>query len=73
MIHEQIKQVLFDESPVIYNGITYPCVTAIIYRKDRGGSDVRVQLELSDQCGNSVTIAAAEKVKKERKHNDPIK
>lgn len=60
MTNEEAKTALFSGQPVMHKDIRYSCVSAIIYRK--GAGTVLVQLELLDKCGNSVTIAAPERV-----------
>ena len=53
-------------SPVKYNGVTFDRITAYIYRAvqthKRGVYKIVLQCELLDLCGNSVTVAEAEKV-----------
>lgn len=56
MTNEEAKQALFDRVPVIWNGIEYTRVTAIIYRLDLDGKLI-VSAELEDKCGHSVTVA----------------
>ena len=60
MTNEELKKALFEETPVVFDGIKYAKITAIIYRKKENG--VAVSAELLDRCRNSVTIADAEMV-----------
>ena len=61
---DELKAALFDECPVIYNGITYQKITALIYRKDGKCRRVRVSGELLDRNGNAVVIAPAGKIER---------
>lgn len=63
MSNEELKAALLSGEQVQSGGITYTCVSAIICRKG-GKGGVYIQAELADKNGNSVTIAAAEKVAK---------
>lgn len=63
MTNAELKEALFSCEPVIYQKITYTCVSAIIYRKGQGNR-VNISAELFDVNGNSVTIAPAALVKK---------
>lgn len=56
MTNDEAKQAFFDHVPVIWNGIEYNCISAIIYRFDSYGNLV-VSAELFDKCGYSVTVA----------------
>lgn len=66
MTSEEIKKAMHDFSPVRCNGTSYRRITAYIYRvvetHKRGTYKIVLQVELLDYCGNSVTIAEAEKV-----------
>lgn len=66
MTSEEIKKAMHEFSPVRYNGIEYDRITAYIYRvietHKKGTFKIVLQVELLDYCGNSVTIAEAEKV-----------
>lgn len=66
MTSEEIKKAMHEFSPVRYNGIAYRRITAYIYRAiethKKGTFKIILQCELLDYCGNSVTIAEAEKV-----------
>ena len=61
MTNEEAKQAFFDRVPVIYDGIKYNYISAIIYRrnnfKERG--KVIVSAELVDKCGHCLVIARA--------------
>ncbi len=63
MSNEELRAALLSGEPVRCGDITYKCVSAVIYRKGGKGS-VHIQAELADKNGNSVTIAAADKVAK---------
>ena len=56
MTNDQLKEALFSEKPVEYNGIRYKRISALIYRKNEKGG-LRVQVELEDMKAHSVTIA----------------
>ena len=56
----ELKEDFSRGTPVIYDGITYDCITAIILR--RVGWKKVIQAELADRHGNSVTIAQPDKI-----------
>jgi len=60
MTGEELKGAFKAGTPVINGGITYKCVSAIIYR--RSGNGVIIQAELQDRSGHSITIAEASRV-----------
>ena len=60
MTNEELKEALFHQSPVMAGGITYKCVSAIIYRVIN--KTLTIQAELLDQNNKSVTITKAEDV-----------
>lgn len=66
MTSEEIKNAMHQFAPVRYNGVRYDRITAYIYRavetQKRGKYKIVLQCELLDLCGNSVTVAEAEKV-----------
>ena len=65
MTSEEIKNAMREFSPVLYKGVKYKRITAYIYRvvtTAYGTFKIVMQCELLDYCGNSVTIADAEKV-----------
>jgi hypothetical protein len=64
MTIEQINETALKELPVVYEGITYQCITAIIKRKIKPKDKTTwiYQAELLDQCGHSVTIARPNKI-----------
>lgn len=62
MTNEEAKDALFKRSPVIYNGIEYHHVSAIIYRCGKY-NDVLVSAELTDKNNRSVTIAKVQDIK----------
>ena len=53
----ELKAALLEECPVIYAGITYQKVTALIYRKD--STRIQISAELLDRTGRAVVIAPA--------------
>lgn len=55
MTNEEAKQALFNRTPVIWKGIVYGRINAIIYRIDREGRLI-VSAELQDKRANSVTV-----------------
>lgn len=56
MTNDEAKQAFFARVPVIWKGIKYSYISAIIYRFDSYGNLV-VSAELFDKCGYSVTVA----------------
>lgn len=61
MDSKSLREALLDGDPVIYNGVEYQCISAIIYRRVRHGmmrGKVVLQAELLSKSGNSVTYAA---------------
>lgn len=52
MSNEELKNALLSGFPVEYNGITYKCVTAIVYRNKGGKIDISA--EVLDKNNNSV-------------------
>ena len=56
MTNDEAKQAFFDRVPVIWKGIKYSYISAIIYKFDSYGNLV-VSAELFDKCGYSVTVA----------------
>lgn len=60
MSSDDLKKALLGGAPVVHGGITYMCVSGIIYRVRDG--KIVVSVELLDRSGRSVTIAPASKV-----------
>lgn len=58
---QELKDAVLSGSPVEHNGVTYKCVSAIIYR-NRGGRLV-ASAELTDKNNHSITIAEPRMVK----------
>ena len=56
MTNDEAKTALFKRTPVVYQGIKYSYISAIIYRRDENFNLV-ISAELRDKCRNSVTIA----------------
>ncbi len=61
MTTETAKEAFRRGVPVIYGGIEYREITALITRKDMKARKYILQLELMDYCGHAVVIAAPEK------------
>jgi hypothetical protein len=62
MTAEEIKDALMKKYPVCAGGITYKCVTAVIYREQDG--KITVSGELLDRCGHSVTVVPLKNIEK---------
>lgn len=60
MTNEELKEALFNKTPVTAGGINYQCVSAIIYRVIN--KTLTIQVELLDKNNKSVTITKAEDV-----------
>ena len=43
MTHEEVKTAFMEECPVVYCGITYQRISALIYRKNHTGRGLRVR------------------------------
>ena len=56
MTNEEAKTALMERTPVMYNGIHYSYISAIIYRYDRT-NNLLISAELQDKNTQSVTIA----------------
>jgi len=65
---EELKDAFMRGFPVVHNGTTYTCVSAIIYRKNPNGPHLSICGELLDRNGNSVTIAPPERIEKAAEH-----
>lgn len=55
MTNSDAKKCLSERTPVVWRGIRYDRISAIIYRVEK--NELVVKVELSDQNANSVTIA----------------
>lgn len=64
MTNSEAKAALLEECPVIYAGITYRQITALIYRKAGQGKSVRVSAELLDHNGRVVVIVPVDKIER---------
>lgn len=60
MTYEEAKKAFARQEPVLYRGIEYRHINAIIFR--RHGAEKITQLELQDIDARSVTVADMEKV-----------
>lgn len=67
MTNEEAKQALISRAPVVYNGIPYVRIAAIIYRLDKYGNII-VSGEMLDRNETSVVIAEIKNIElRERK------
>jgi hypothetical protein len=64
MNHAELKEALMTEEPVIYCGIEFKRVSAIIYRND--GKKTFIQAELLDKNLNSVSIAMPGRISRKK-------
>lgn len=60
MTPEIAKRAFFAKTPVAFDGVTYPRISALIYRDF--GEQVGIQIELEDKNRKSAVIAAPAKV-----------
>lgn len=60
MTNDELKAALFSGCQVMHNGITYQCVSAIIYRYK--GGKLAITAELTDKNNNSVSIVEPSRV-----------
>jgi len=60
MNNVELKDALMDGRKIMYGGIEYDSVSAIIYR-NRGGK-IAITAELLDKGSNSVVIASIDKI-----------
>ncbi len=60
MTYEEAKKAFDCQEPVLYKGVEYRHINAIIFR--RRGAEKMMQLELQDIDARSVTVADMEKV-----------
>ena len=61
MTTEEAKTAFCEEKPVVHNGTVYNRISALIYRKIKGGG-AYVALELEDKNKRSLTIALPDRV-----------
>jgi hypothetical protein len=61
MDNNELKEALMSGRPVEHNGITYKCVSGIIYRR-RASGEIFLEAELMDRNQNSVTICEPSRV-----------
>lgn len=67
MTNEEAKQALMDKAPVVFQGVEYVRIMALIYRLDKYGK-INVSGELLDKCMHSVIIAEVKNIElKEQK------
>lgn len=63
MTADEAKAAFLAGTPVQHNGINYGGISALIYRREKNDkTKVALTVELYDRGGNSVTIAAPERV-----------
>ena len=62
MSHDERKAAFNAESPVVFNGIRYKRISALIYRKNPIGAGMVIQAELLDQNYNAVLIVSPERI-----------
>lgn len=61
MNSEELKNALLNGFPVDYDGITFKCVSAIVYRNKNGKIDISA--EVLDKNNNSVCYVDPRKLK----------
>lgn len=61
MTIEELKTAFAIEKPVVFNGMTFKYVSAIIWRKNKEGKRI-FQAELQDEKANCVVIADPDRV-----------
>ncbi len=74
MTGEEIKTAFLEKWPVVLEhpspsaltSITYPCISAVIYRMKPDGSGLWLQVELTDKNRNSVTIVSADRIRRDK-------
>lgn len=71
MNHDELSAALMERVPVIYDGMEYDRIGAIIYRNDESGRLI-IQAELKDVNGNSVTIVNPKKLKRKGNLNEDV-
>ena len=64
MTREELKAAFDEQCPVVYGGITYQRISALIRRRNIGEPRTVLQVELADRNGYSVTIAAPDKIER---------
>lgn len=69
MTHDEAKAAFMEECPVVYGGVTYQRISALIYRKNHTGRGLRIQAELKDNSNHSVVIVSPERIER-RSSND---
>lgn len=69
MTHEEVKAAFKAESPVMFNGVRYRRVSALIYRKNPTGAGMIMQAELLDQNYRSVLIVSPERIERAKEEN----
>ena len=76
MTRTEIKAVFHSGEAVIFDGIEYACISAIIYRHIRHFrpyqkyEEPKMQCELLSVSGNSITIAPAERVERKEEEDE---
>ena len=62
--NSEAKAAFKEQCPIRCGGITYQSISALIYRMNKDGSGVVLQVELLDRGGHSVTIAAPDRIER---------
>lgn len=62
MTHEEVKTAFKSECPVMFNGVRYRRISALIYRKNPTGAGMIIQAELLDQNYKAVVIVSPERI-----------
>ena len=62
MTHEEVKAAFKAECPVMFNGVRYRRISALIYRKNPTGAGMIIQAELLDQNYKAVVIVSPERI-----------
>ncbi len=74
MTNEEIKTAFIEQCPVVLDhpspsaltSITYPRISAVIYRMKPDGSGLWLQVELADKNRNSVTVVSADRIRRDK-------
>ncbi len=62
MTHEEVKAAFKSECHVMFNGVRYRRISALIYRKNPTGAGMIIQAELLDQNYKAVVIVSPERI-----------
>ena len=64
MTNAEAKQAFYDGKPIIYKGVRYDEVKALIYRKDREKNWMYLSVELYERRSNCVVVALPKNVER---------